>query len=173
LKLPPISSTSFGEGVWLVELAPLADPARLTEVVADPFGVHDHPCRTILEALLAWLKPRHLLLVLDNCEHLVDACASLAHRVLSACPDVRLLATRREPLRVEGEITWRVPSLAVPLIAASEHFDEVTGSPSVQLFVERAHDVQRTFEATPENVPTVAHICRQLDGMPLALVDCR
>ncbi len=159
----------FRDGVWLVELASLADPVLLTEAVGAPLGVHQLPGRTMLEALVAWLKPRQLLLVLDNCEHLVDACARLAHHVLSACDEVRVLATSREPLRVDGEITWRVPSLAVPEVVTLAEPDQLTHSPAVRLFVERARALQRTFEITPDNGPAVAHICTRLDGMPLAL----
>jgi predicted ATPase/DNA-binding NarL/FixJ family response regulator len=159
----------FPDGVWLVELAWLADPALLTEAVAAPLGVHRLPGRPMLEALLAWLQPRHLLLVLDNCEHLVDVCARLAHRVLSECDRVRVLATSREPLRVDGEVTWRVPSLAVPELVAAADPDQLTRSPAVRLFVERARAVQRTFQVTPRNGPAVARICTRVDGMPLAL----
>jgi predicted ATPase/DNA-binding CsgD family transcriptional regulator len=159
----------FPDGVWLVELASLVDPALLTETVAAPLGVQQLTGRTLLEALIAWLEPRHLLVVLDNCEHLVDACARLVDRVLSACDRVRVLATSREPLRVDGEITWRVPSLAVPELMAFADPDQLTRSPAVRLLVERARTVQRTFQVTHDNGSAVAQICARLDGMPLAL----
>ena len=159
----------FRDGVFLVELAPLLDPKLVPAVVAAALGLRAQPTRPLLDTLVAWLKPRQLLLVLDNCEHLVEACAQLADAVASACPSVRLLATSREPLRVEGEITWRVPSLAVPDLASTPHLDALARFPAVRLFVERARAVQRRFELTTENAPAVARICVQLDGLPLAL----
>src|SRR5713226_284320 len=105
---------AFRDGVWLIELAPLADPSLVAQIVATAVGVQERPGRPILDTLVASLRPGDLLLVLDNCEHLVEACVDLANAVLSRCPSVRLLATSREPLRVRGEITWRVPSLAIP-----------------------------------------------------------
>ena len=105
---------TFEDGVWLVELAPLVDPLLVPQAVARALEVTEQPGRPILETLLAKLQSRQLLLVLDNCEHLVDACAQLADRLLTACPRLRLLATSREPLRISGEIAWPVAPLAVP-----------------------------------------------------------
>jgi predicted ATPase len=160
---------AYPDGVWLVELAPLADPALVPEAVAAAFGVHQQPSRPILDSLVARLKPRHLLLILDNCEHLVEACARLADTVLSACPGLRLLATSREPLRVEGEILWRVPSLVVPEPGHAAPLKELARSPAVRLFVERAQAVQQGFVLTSENAAAVAQICARVDGIPLAL----
>ena len=95
--------SEFADGIWLVELAPLADPALVPQAVAAPFGVRESAERPLVDALVGDLRPRTLLLVLDNCEHLVDACAQLAEGLLSGCPDLRILATSREPLRVPGE----------------------------------------------------------------------
>src|SRR5262249_45398718 len=116
-----------------------------------------------------FLGSRQLLLVLDNCEHLVDACATLVSAILRSCPRIVILTTSREPLRVDGEVAWRVPSLAMPpddvLLAVSEP----AGFDAVHLFVERARDFRRDFRLTPQTAPAVVAICRQLDGIPLAI----
>ena len=117
----------------------------------------------------AQLAPRRMLLILDNCEHLIAACALMAGRLLEACPDLRILATSREPLRVPGEVTWRVPSLALPGTGRRASVEELGRYESVRLFCERAADVAPGFALTDENAAAVAEICTRLDGMPLAL----
>src|SRR5437764_6275350 len=101
----------FPDGLWLAELAALADPLLVPAAVATPFGVQEGPGRPLLDTLTAYLQPRPLLLILDNCEHLVDACARLAEHLLGCCPSLRILATSREPLHIGGEVARRVPSL--------------------------------------------------------------
>ena len=131
-------------------------------------GVRGAPGQPLLRALVAALAPRQLVLVLDNCEHLIGACARLVETLLSACPDVRILVTSREPLRVPGEIAWRVPPLAVPEpgTCSPEALGEVE---AVALFVDRARARLPSFELTADNAPAVAEICRQLDGLPLGI----
>ena len=102
----------YRDGVWLVDLATLADPALVPQAVATVLGVQEQSGRPLTQTLAAWLASKAALLVLDNCEHLLDACAALAESLLSACPELRILATTREPLGIAGETTWRVPSLA-------------------------------------------------------------
>jgi non-specific serine/threonine protein kinase len=160
---------AFRDGVWLVELSSVADKTLIPEIVAAVLGVREQPGQPILDTLVAQQKLRQLLLVLDNCEHLVEACAHLADAVLTACPGMRLLATSREPLRIDGEITWRVPSLAHPDLQRISGLDELACSPAVRLFVDRAQAVQRGFELTPQNVTAVGQICARLGGLPLAL----
>jgi non-specific serine/threonine protein kinase len=145
----------FPDGVRLIELAFVTDPLLVPQAVTSALGVRERPGRPLLDALLRYLVPRQLLLVVDNCEHLISACAELVDRVLQACPSVRVLATSREPLRIAGEVTWRVPSLAAP--------------ESVRLFAARAQAVQPIFELTPRNAPAVAAICARLEGLPLAI----
>jgi transcriptional regulator with XRE-family HTH domain len=159
----------FADGVWLVELGSLDDPALLPHSVAKALGVREDPSRDILETLLLSLKARQLLLLLDNCEHLIEACAVFVDRLLADCPGVRLLATSREPLRIPGETTWPVPSLDVPDQQQNQSLDEVARSPAVQLFVERAQAVQPAFVLTAQNVSSIARICRRLGGLPLAI----
>src|SRR5439155_15620663 len=114
LRVAAETLDEFPAGAWLVELASLADPALVPYALAATLGVRERPGHPIVETLRTYLGPRRLLLVLDNCEHLVDACAQLAAALLAACPELRILATSREPLRIGGEVTWRVPSLAAP-----------------------------------------------------------
>ena len=117
--------------------------------------------------MLAFLRARRLLLVLDNCEHLIEACAALVDRLLAACPDLRILATSRESLQVAGEHQVRVAPLAVPDPAAA--IDEIARSPAVECFVARAQGVDASFRLTPDNAATIGAVCRRLDGIPLAL----
>jgi predicted ATPase/DNA-binding CsgD family transcriptional regulator/transcriptional regulator with XRE-family HTH domain len=160
---------AFSDGVWLVELASLTDPTLIPQSVAKALGVREEPTRPILDTVLASLKSRQLLLVLDNCEHLVEACAAFVDRVLGDCPNVRLLATSREQLRIHDEITWPVPSLGVPHMQQIPSLDEIARSPAVQLFVERAQALQPAFVLTAQNASITGHICRRLDGLPLGI----
>jgi predicted ATPase len=163
------------DGVWLAELAALADPALVPQAVAAAVGVREEPGRPLLPTLTAALAPRRVLLVLDNCEHLLDACARLVDALLRACPHVRLLCTSREALGIAGEAVWRVPSLAVPAAAAGLHAPvgpDAAGlarSAAVRLFVDRAAAVRPGFALTEENAAAVARVCARLDGIPLAI----
>ncbi|MFJ5969505.1 BTAD domain-containing putative transcriptional regulator [Streptomyces sp. NPDC093060] len=158
----------FRDGAWFVDLAGLAEPHLVPEVVAAALGLQLPPSGG-REALLAQLDGRELLLVLDNCEHLIDACAALASEVLARCPGVLVLATSREPLRSYGERTFRVPSLGLPDPRRLPSVEELGRFASVRLFVERAGDADPGFRLTPGNAEAVAQICFRLDGMPLAL----
>jgi predicted ATPase/DNA-binding SARP family transcriptional activator len=157
------------DGVWLVELAGLSDPALVPEATASALGLNLSSQRPSLEDLSAQVGERSVLLILDNCEHLVSACATLAGHLLAACPELRVLATSREPLRVPGEVTWRVPSLALPIPGQAGKPIDLAAFESVRLFCERAYDVRSGFALTDENAAAVAEICLRLDGMPLAL----
>ncbi|MFG2123547.1 BTAD domain-containing putative transcriptional regulator [Streptomyces sp. NPDC048710] len=158
----------FRDGAWFVDLGGLAEPHLVPEVVAAALGLQLPPSGG-REALLAQLDGRELLLVLDNCEHLIDACAALASEVLARCPGVLVLATSREPLRSYGERTFRVPSLGLPDPRRLPSVEELGRFASVRLFVERAGDADPGFRLTPGNAEAVAQICFRLDGMPLAL----
>jgi len=159
-------SSRFGDGVAWVELAPLADPELLPTYLLDVIGI-ELGARAPMAALLDTLRERHLLLVLDNCEHLVEACATLAEDVLRACPRVHVLATSREALSVGGERAWLVPGLALP--SGNDDVRAAPESPSIRLFVDRAQAALASFRLTAANVPAVAEICRRLDGLPLAI----
>jgi predicted ATPase/DNA-binding SARP family transcriptional activator len=156
----------FPDGAWLVELAPLADPALVPATAAAALGVRG---TAPLEALAGALADKTLLLVLDNAEHVLEACASLADRLLDACPGVRLLVTSREPLRVAGEWLLRLGPLAVPEPAEATSPDALAASPALQLFAERARAVAPDFRLTRHNAAAVGRVCARLDGLPLAI----
>ena len=162
-------ASSYPDGVQAVELASLSRPELVSQTVASVLDVPLPETGTAEVALARQLAERRLLLVLDNCEHLLDACARLATAVLRACPDVVVLATSREPLRVGGEVTWRTPSLALPDLRALPSLDRLAELESVRLFVERARDAAPGFVLDEQTAPAVAEICVRLDGMPLAL----
>jgi predicted ATPase/Tfp pilus assembly protein PilF len=149
------SAADFSDGAFLVELAPLADPHLLTQHVLDNLGLREEPGQSPADTVAAHLRARHVLLVLDNCEHLIGAAAALAEDLLRACPRLTVLATSREPLGVPAEATWRVPSLSVVGAMA--------------LFTERAQAVRADFTVCDEAAPALAQLCRRLDNIPLAI----
>jgi predicted ATPase/class 3 adenylate cyclase len=157
------------DGVWFVDLAPLADPALVSQAVAAALGVRDMPDRPLLAALGDFLHGRELLLLLDNCEHLLAACAHLADALLRAGPRVRLLATSRELLGIAGETAWRVPSLSLPDPQQPPPVEHLRRYEAVQLFLERARAALPSFVVTNHNVSALVQICRRLDGIPLAI----
>jgi predicted ATPase/class 3 adenylate cyclase/DNA-binding CsgD family transcriptional regulator len=146
----------FGNGAWYVDLAPITDPDVVPVTVARALGLPDQPGRSTMDTLLGFIRDRHMMVVLDNCEHLLDACAALCVSLLAAAPGTTLLATSREPLGVTGEATWRVPSLSLA--------DE-----AIELFADRARRARPDFNVTDDNVAHVTEICRRLDGVPLAI----
>jgi predicted ATPase/DNA-binding SARP family transcriptional activator/Tfp pilus assembly protein PilF len=152
-----------------IELAGLTDPDLLPQQVASTLGVREKGSPNATEALLAALRPRQLLLVLDNCEHLADACAGLADVLLRGCPLLRILATSREALAVAGERAWLVPPLSVPGAEVPANPEQLLQYEAVQLFLARARDVLPTFTLTAANTAAVAQVCRRLDGIPLAI----
>lgn len=160
---------AYPDGVWLVELAALADPGLVARTIAFPLGLPEQPGISIERELLEYLKPRHLLLILDNCEHLIEPCARFVDSALRECPSVEVLATSREPLGVYGELTYRVPSLRVPNLGEEMTVEQVCWYESVQLLVERAQLAQPGFAVTEDNAEAVARICQRLDGIPLAI----
>jgi predicted ATPase/DNA-binding SARP family transcriptional activator len=143
------------DGVWLVELAGLSDGALVPSAVGAVLGVESRSARQSESAVASHVGERQLLVILDNCEHVVGACARLAKGLLTACPNLSVLATSREPLRVTGEVVWRVPSLSSPEAA--------------RLFIERATEVSSAFTPSDENAAAVADVCRRVDGIPLAI----
>ena len=155
--------------MWLVELAPVQAPHLVPYAVAAVLGRRERAGEALIDTLVAYLKTRELLLVLDNCEHLIDACADLAERLLAGCPRVRLLATSRERLRIGAETTWRVPSLPSPDPRATLAPADLLAYPAVQLFVERAQAVQPDFALSPTAASSMVGICARLEGLPLAL----
>jgi predicted ATPase len=181
----------FPDGVRFVDLAALSDPALVPQTVARVLDAPEQPGLPLIETLLSVLRPAHLLLVLDNCEHLIAACAELAATLLQGCPHLQILATSRQALGITGETAWRVPSLAIPGVQAFRPGTRAAGDgvqagtvkdepvsvdperlmqyAAVRLFVERAAASAPGFTLTAENAPAVVQICRRLDGIPLAL----
>ncbi len=162
-------SEKFPKGVWLVELAPLSDPEIVVQTVAMVFGVREVPGRPLQDTLVDYLRTRELLLVLDNCEHLVQISAHLAAALLRGCPKLRILATSREALGTAGEVTYRVPSLTVPDPRRMVSVDQLTRFDATNLFLERAALSNPQFIVTDTTAPLVARICQRLDGIPLAI----
>jgi predicted ATPase/DNA-binding SARP family transcriptional activator len=159
----------FEHGACWVELAPISDPKLVARAVASALGVPEAPDLSAIEALVELLKTRQTLLVLDNCEHLVEGCADLADTLLRGCPGLRILATSRESLRVAGEHSWQVPGLSLPGPGRLLPIGELADYEAVALFVERARAVDSGFALTKGNASAVVRLCRKLDGIPLAI----
>ena len=156
----------FPDGVWLCELATATDPDSLSQVTAAALGVNRRAGVTVEASVVDFLRMKNLLVVLDNCEHLLDAAGTLVEDVLRACPDVRILATSREGLAVMGEQVWPLRSLRVPRSATDAELADVG---AIRLFVERARAVRPAFDLEGSNAGAVVEICRRLDGIPLAI----
>jgi predicted ATPase/DNA-binding CsgD family transcriptional regulator len=159
----------FKDGVWMVELASLADPSLVPQAVASTLGAREQPGRSLTETLSGYLGFKNVLVVLDNCEHLIEACATLAEALLRSCSGLRVLATSREALGITGEVAWSVPSLSLPDLRRLPHIDGLPRYESVRLFLERTEAIKPTFALTEQNAPAVAQICYRLDGIPLAI----
>jgi predicted ATPase/class 3 adenylate cyclase len=162
---------AYADGVWFVELATLTDASLVPQAALSALGLREEPGRALVGTLVDSLCPKRLLLILDNCEHVVDACAGLAEQLLRGCPRASVLATSREVLRAEGEVVWRVPSLPAPTPEArhAERLSALTQYAAVRLFIDRAVAAKAGFGVTNENAPAVAEICWRLDGIPLAV----
>jgi predicted ATPase/class 3 adenylate cyclase/Tfp pilus assembly protein PilF len=158
----------YPDGVWVVELASEVDPQRLPALLLSRLGLRDEPGRTATETIVSYLGDRRALVVLDNCEHLVDAAASLAAELLGACGRLRVLATSREALRIAGEAIWQLGPLQLPDVGEVD-LGVLAGTDAVALFCERAVAAQAGFGLDVANAATVAAICRRLEGMPLAI----
>ena len=164
--LAAAAEEEFPDGTWFVELADLRQPDLVALRVAAALGISEEAGRPLLDTLADALRPRRLALALDNCEHLIDACAEVGRRLLASSPGLRLLNTSREPLRIAAETVWPVPPLSV---APADAGADARRYEAVQLFSERAAAAQPGFAVNPGNAATVAAICRALDGMPLAI----
>ena len=171
LRLLATAAAEFPDGVWFVELADLRQPELVVSRIAAVIGITEEAGRPLLETLGDALRPRRMLLALDNCEHLLDACAQVCRHVLASAPGLRLLNTSREPLSVAAETIWRVPPLSVAPAGA----DPAAAAPgaeryeAVRLFGDRAAASRPGFTVGPDNVAAITAICRALDGMPLAI----
>src|SRR5579871_2125818 len=173
LQVAEEALTSYPEGVWLVELAAVQEPDLVPQEVALVLKVREEAGSTLTEMLCEALKPKRMLLLLDNCEHLLRACSRLAYALLKACPNLRILATSREALNLAGETVFRVPILGVPAPAQFENprtpATTLQAYEAVRLFADRARHVQPAFALNAANTVTVARLVHQLDGIPLAI----
>ncbi len=160
---------SYPDGVWLVELAPLSEEALVPKAVAEAIGVPERPQESLTITLTEVLGDKELLLVLDNCEHLLDDTSRLVDSLLDSCPRVHILATSREALGVEGEVRWPVPPLSAPDPQYSPTVEELERSESARLFLARARNRDPSFAFTPGNARDVAEVCSKLEGIPLAI----
>ncbi len=159
----------FPDGAWMVELAPVADPAMVVQALATALGLREQPGRPLVATLKDHLAATRLLLLLDNCEHMLEPCASLTSDLLRASPELVVLTTSREPLAVPGEVTYRVASLSLPDARQSGAAANLMDYEAVQLFVERARAAQPSFRLTDANAAAIARICQRVDGIPLAI----
>jgi predicted ATPase/class 3 adenylate cyclase/DNA-binding CsgD family transcriptional regulator len=168
----------FADGVWLIELASLAELELVPHAVAAALGVREEPGQAVEQTLVAVLGTKRTLLILDNCEHVLVACAALADLLLKSCPGLRILATSREVLGMAGEVSWRVPSLSLPPVpirvvdgsaGPRSTVEDLVRYEATQLFVDRAVAALPSFELTAQNASAVERICRRLDGIPLAI----
>src|SRR3954471_17878968 len=160
---------SFADGVVWVDLAPLNDPTLVPVTMARALGIVASSSIPLVDLLGQFLRPKQILLLLDNCEHILAETAALLATLLSACPALQVLATSRTPLRIRGEQTLPVEPLPLPVSDDALPADTAEQNNAVALFAERAREVRPSFALTAQNVSTVVTICRQLDGLPLAL----
>ena len=159
----------YSDGVWLIELAPLSDPQLVAQAVASVLGVKEEGGRPVIDALVKFVRDRQLLIILDNCEHVVRACAELTKQLLQAGPRLKVLASSRDPLQIAGETAYHVPTLSAPDPNRPVTLAELTRHEAVRLFIDRATASQPAFKVTEKNAAAVADICHRLDGIPLAI----
>ena len=170
LEVAHDSLDEYADGVWLVEFASISDPQLIPQTVASALNLREERGRSITDAVASYLKSRNLLLVLDNCEHVIGAVAQLADILLRNCPNLRILATSRESLAIAGETLFRVPPLSLPDTATEPEAASLGKHEAVELFVERVRAVKATFAALNEsNAALVAKVCIHLEGIPLAI----
>ena len=159
----------FSDGVWLVELAPVTDPSLVAQTILSNFPVREDTQRKVLDVLIDHLREKSVLLILDNCEHLIEACAQVSSLLLQACHNLRVLASSREAFGITGEFAYRVPSLSTPDLAGVSSLESLAKTDSIRLFLERAAIAKPGFTLTQENASSLVQICSRLDGIPLAI----
>ncbi|HEX7992986.1 MAG TPA: LuxR C-terminal-related transcriptional regulator [Streptosporangiaceae bacterium] len=159
----------FADGAWLIELADVQHRELVVSRIASAIGVVEEPGRPLIATLADALRPRQMLIVLDNCEHMIDTCARICQRLLASSPGLAVIATSREPLRVAAETIWQVPPMAMPVQEGQDDPDALLSSDALRLFADRAAAARPGFELGPGNVRAVASICRAVDGLPLGI----
>jgi non-specific serine/threonine protein kinase len=169
LQLAAIVAPSYAEGCWLVQLDELNEPELVANTLAAALNIRELPGTSLVDSMVNGIQERRLLVVLDNCEHVVQACARLSATLLAACANLQILATSREPLQLTGETTWRLAGLGVPRRAEAGAVDETASSEAGQLFLDRARGADPQFVLDEPRAHAIADICHRLDGIPLAL----
>jgi len=159
----------YPDGIWMIDLAPVLDPTLVPRTTAITIGLRDEPQRPVIDMLCDYLSTKQMLIILDNCEHLVEACANMAEQILRTAADVRILASSREALGVAGEVTYRVPSLGLPDVNNLPSIESLSQYEAVKLFIDRATSAVPNFKVTNETAPSLAQVCQRLDGIPLAI----
>jgi predicted ATPase/DNA-binding CsgD family transcriptional regulator len=159
----------FADGAWFIELADVQHQGLVISRIASATGVVEEPGRSLMATLADALRPRQMLIVLDNCEHVIDACARICQRLLASSPGLAVIATSREPLRVAAETIWQVPPMAMPVQEGHDDANALLSSDALRLFADRAAAAKPGFELGPGNVSAVASICRTVDGLPLGI----
>ena len=165
LQIAADQLSEFKDGVWLVELAPLTDPAFIISTIAGVLGLREVPGVPLMTVVTDYLRARQLLLILDNCEHIIDESAQIADHLLHACPQLKIITSSREALGIDGETVYRVPSLSLP--DRSSH--SLMEYEATRLFIDRAAKAEPRFHLTDHNASSIAQICTRLDGIPLAI----
>lgn len=169
IKVAESLTNKFPAGVWFVDLAPLTETSRAVGAVAQVLGLREEADKDLNDLVSAYISDKQVLLVLDNCEHLLASCAELVDGLLNSCAEIRIVATSREALNVQGERVMQLPPLGVPDTKSALSLESVQSADAIKLFVDRAQIVRRTFALTTANFAAVAEICRRLDGIPLAI----
>jgi predicted ATPase/DNA-binding CsgD family transcriptional regulator len=169
LELATRCQKQFTDGAWPVELAAVSDATLVPHTLAAALGVQEQPGQPVVDVLVSFLRSRDTLVILDNCEHLLEPVAQLSDAILRSCPQVRILVTSREPLNISGEVTWRVSGMALPDLRPARNDKQVRQSDAVALFVDRARLADPSFELNEETELAVAQVCLRLDGIPLAI----
>jgi predicted ATPase/DNA-binding NarL/FixJ family response regulator len=162
-------AAEFADGAWFIDLADVQRPPLVVSRIASAVGIVEEPGRPLIATLADALRPRQMLIVLDNCEHVIDACARACQRLLAGAPGLRVIATSREPLRVAAETAWQVPPMSMPAQEGLDDQGELLRSDALRLFADRAAAAKPGFALGPPNVTAVASICRTVDGLPLGI----
>src|SRR6266496_4754663 len=169
LRVATDLSSHVEDGVWWIELAVLHDSTLIPQAVLQTLGLPESPNRAAVDLLTDYFQSKHALLILDNCEHIIDACARFVSHLLQTCPELSILVTSREALNIDGEFAWIVPSLQILTIQSLSTISDLDQYDSVQLFIARASTIAPDFSLTKQNADAIIKICQRLDGMPLAI----
>ena len=160
----------YKDGVWFIDLSPISDPNFVSKEISDVLNIKEEPDKPIVDTLIESIKEKSLLILLDNCEHLIQECAEIAHKLLNTVKGIRILATSREALNIQGEVVWRIPLMSFPGSSDSiKEIKEINQYEAIRLFVDRADSSQPGFTLNPQNVSSVTQICQRIEGIPLAI----